>query len=45
MYYTKELQKIVDKIMKQREKDNERKLKSIRKRRAIEKELKKESDK
>ena len=45
VYYTKELQKIVDKIMKQREKDNERKLKSIRKRRAIEKELKEESDK
>ena len=36
---------ILDKIRLQRQKDNERKLKSIRKRRAIEKELKKVSDK
>lgn len=51
MYYSKELQKIIDKIMRYREKDNARKLKYVNEKRKIDKNYarensrKKESDK
>lgn len=37
VYYTKELQKIIDKIMRYREKDNARKLKYVNEKRKIDK--------